>query len=973
MLSWTRPPEHRHARAPLRDKRKPLRLTSIVLACLCCAGLTERHAMAQTLPTTPISIGNGANVTYTNGAMNTSTAIRISASNGGSSSMTFAPTSAMSVSSPTNAAIQVSASGNGSVARFTINSASGYGVSISAFGNFSFAVVASGTTNGQAFIDLGSGTSIVTGGGSSGAGLWATSGGTITGDALTINTSGYSAQGAGAVGGGAISLTNSRIFTTGDYAYGLLNRASHGTYEGTAALVYRNGTISTSGTEAHGIESEGNGATAIHNTQVQTTGASAYGIRLVDSANGTTSTGSPELTIASDSTGTRSSVSTTGAQAHAASLTNLFAGDSATFTASGTTLHAQGTGAYGLFMTGVTGSNEIASLSNSVVQSNQSDAIHVTGPNATITLTNGTSVLASPGYAALNVSADGTSPGNVTLTSDASTLTGTILTDATSTSGVVLRNGSTWNVTGNSNMTTLANDNSTINVQATAAQTTAPTMRSSYTTVNVAGNYTGTNGTLVLNTFLNLGGTLSNQYTDRLLIGGNASGTTLVDVKAVEGSTGPTKAFQAHLQRGLLGAPSHELFSSSDGISIVQVAGASTQGAFVLKNGYATADNLPFQYHLYAYGPGSEYGVADPTQTLVGSGGTYWDYRLQTAFVDPGGQVDPEAPGQPEPIPTDARPEVVPQVAAYLSSPAALLYAGLIDIDTLHRRLGEIRDDRDLGRDHGDSEAFVRVYGGNFNYRSNRSFQQYGYNASMDYSAIQFGGNLFKRRDDNGLWRFGLAGTIGTLHFEPQAVDGYSSARTSTSRVSGYATYQSTQGWYVDNVLSFGWFDGNVSTNAYANASALKGHDIAASIEAGYPLGIGAGLQLEPQAQLVAQHVSFNNQVDADGLNVNIGGQNQWLGRLGMRLTRAFEVGKGRVTPYAAIDYLHAFTGGTQVTVGGVGFTSGKLGDALRLSLGANATMSERMSAYARVSWSKDVGNAGMRGWLFNVGGRYLF
>ncbi|WP_254916227.1 autotransporter outer membrane beta-barrel domain-containing protein [Pandoraea sp. PE-S2T-3] len=85
------------------------------------------------------------------------------------------------------------------------------------------------------------------------------------------------------------------------------------------------------------------------------------------------------------------------------------------------------------------------------------------------------------------------------------------------------------------------------------------------------------------------------------------------------------------------------------------------------------------------------------------------------------------------------------------------------------------------------------------------------------------------------------------------------------------------------------------------------------------------------------------------------------------------EEGGGRVTPYAAVDYLHAFSDGTQVTVGDVDFTSGKLGDALRFSLGANATMPERMAMYARVSWSKDVGSARIRGWLFNGGGRYLF
>ncbi|WP_174988260.1 autotransporter outer membrane beta-barrel domain-containing protein [Pandoraea pneumonica] len=878
----------------------------------------------------------------------------------------------MSVTSPTNTAIQVSASGANSFATFTINSSNGYGVAIQGVGNYSFGVVVSATNGGLATANLGTGTTVVTGGGTSGAGLWATSGGTITGDRLIITTNGDYAQGAGAVGGGTIKLTNSSIRTYGTQAYGLLNRASHGAYEGNAALEYDTGTVLTSGAYSHGIDAEGNGATVVVNSIIGTTGTSAYGIRLVDSDFGTASTGSPNLTIRG-SGGTASSVTTSGDSAHAVVLMNLFGGDTASLTASGTTFLAQGSNAYGIHMTGVPGSTEQASFDASTIQSAQSDAIHVTGPAASVVLTNGSKVIAPRGFSALNVNADGTSAGAATLLSEGSMLTGSILTDAQSTANVALRNGSTWNVVGDSNMTTLENTESLVNVVSKANQGSAPTTPSSYTPVVVSGNYAGNNGALAINTYLNLGGPLSRQFTDRLLIGGNATGTTLVDVNPVFGSPGPTSAYQAHLLRGTLRAPAFHLFTATDGISIIQVAGTSTQDAFALKNGYVTADNLPFQYHLYAYGPGSEYGAADASQSLVGGGTAFWDYRLQTAFVTPEGPVIPEDPGQPEPIPENARPEVAPQVASYLTVPAALLYAGLVDIDTLHRRLGEVRDDRTLGRDSGAGEAFVRVYGGHFNYNSNRSFLQYGYNATGDYSAVQFGGNLFKRRDDEGLWRFGLAGSIGWLHFEPEAVDGYSATAGNTYRLSAYATYQSAQGWYVDNVLSFGWFDGRVSTSAYSTAMDLRGRDVAASIEAGYPFYVGAGLNVEPQVQLVGQHASFNNRVDADGLPVNIGGQNQLLGRVGVRLTRPFEVGTGRVTPYVAIDYLHAFTGGTQITVAGVGFTGGKLGDSLRLSFGANATMSERMTLYGRVSWAQDVGGSGMRGWLLNAGARYLF
>lgn len=317
---------------------------------------------------------------------------------------------------------------------------------------------------------------------------------------------------------------------------------------------------------------------------------------------------------------------------------------------------------------------------------------------------------------------------------------------------------------------------------------------------------------------------------------------------------------------------------------------------------------------------------------------------------------------------------MAPQVASYLTAPAALLYAGLVDIDTLHRRLGEVRDDRDLARDNGPGEMFFRAYGGTFHYTTNQNFTSYGYNATGNYSAIQVGGNLYKHRDDNGsIWRFGLAGTMGWLNFTPEAVDGESSGQSTIYRLSGYATYQNQKGWYVDSILSVGWFDGQVNTDARGKAMNLNGNAYAASVEGGYPFALAAGLNLEPQVQLVGQHLSFRNETDIDELPVNIGAQNQLTGRLGVRLTRPFELDKGRVTPYGAIDLLHSFTDGTNVQVADANFVSGKAGDALQFSAGINGTVTPRMSLYGRVSWQQAIGNAGFRAWLFNLGGRYLF
>jgi len=126
-------------------------------------------------------------------------------------------------------------------------------------------------------------------------------------------------------------------------------------------------------------------------------------------------------------------------------------------------------------------------------------------------------------------------------------------------------------------------------------------------------------------------------------------------------------------------------------------------------------------------------------------------------------------------FPADSRPEVAPQVPAYLSTPRALFETNFLDIDSLHRRLGEIRDDQTLSYDP-EAETFVRVYGGLLNCTTNRSFQAFGYDFSPDYSAVQFGTDWMLVRNDDGTLRIGLAGTLGRLWMQPSAIDGESKA-----------------------------------------------------------------------------------------------------------------------------------------------------------------------------------------------------
>jgi outer membrane autotransporter protein len=350
----------------------------------------------------------------------------------------------------------------------------------------------------------------------------------------------------------------------------------------------------------------------------------------------------------------------------------------------------------------------------------------------------------------------------------------------------------------------------------------------------VHGNYTSTNGTVVVSTLLNEGGPLANQFTDRLLIQGNASGDTTVRI--LPAGSGAFTGLAPPL--------------ANEGISLVQVGGTSSTSAFRLENGYVTVGTA-YQYGLYAYGPGSANGPAAPSQSLVGANN--WDYRLQNAYVSPVDPVPPECaacggvvPPEP-PIPPDARPALAPQVPSYLAAPTALLNASLQDLDSLHRRLGEIRDDQRQDRMHM-GELFARFIGGTFDYSSNRTFQGFGFSSKQNYAAAQFGGDVVAANNDEGTMRVGIVGTLGRLRYVPLAVDGPSQGRINPSSLAITATYQRKSGWYLDGIFTGSLYEGNISTTARGTVSGMNGTGYSASFEGGRPFGSLQGCCQAPSA-----------------------------------------------------------------------------------------------------------------------------
>lgn len=483
--------------------------------------------------------------------------------------------------------------------------------------------------------------------------------------------------------------------------------------------------------------------------------------------------------------------------------------------------------------------------------------------------------------------------------------------------------------------------------------------------LTVDGSYRGQNGSLKLTTLLNAGGASGDQLTDRLLIGGAASGTTILDVSHTPLSDG-----------ALTDLNRNSIIESNEGISLVQAAGTAGANAFRLRDGYVNAG--PWRYALYAFAPGR----SDAAQREVaGSGSGYWDYRLANAFLCDGSPCPPP-PTDPQVevvAPTEARPMVIPQLPSYVSAPGGLAVYSYQILDNLHRRLGEVR--QTSGREPGGGgEFFIRHIGGDYRQKTDLSFREFGYDYDLNMDAVQFGMNLLNIESEGSTFRGGLAYARGSSRMEPRAADGNSNTAFDVDSLSLYATWQDIEGWYVDAVLSADRARGHTDTDAVDNMANLRADVWTASIEAGYPWQFDNGVTFEPQLQVARQQVRLDDTVDDDGNRVDFDGHAQNIVRMGARLTRTWKHdGAGATTPYARLNYIHGSSGNPKVTVSDTRsaisqtFEGSAFGKTMEAGVGLTSQLTEDISLFGEATYRKEVDGNGLRGWGSNLGLRWNF
>ncbi len=493
---------------------------------------------------------------------------------------------------------------------------------------------------------------------------------------------------------------------------------------------------------------------------------------------------------------------------------------------------------------------------------------------------------------------------------------------------------------------------------------------------------------IYLNTYLNSGGPINNQKTDRVLIDGDVSGITTVHVHGISGSLGEATGSGGNNQ----------------GISIIQVSGKAKEDSFQLYGGYVALKDSPYQYRLYAYGPTSGLREADPAQRLVKGSGKFWDFRLENGYIDsepkpaPIPRPDPEpspdpipgpvpspdpipgpvpSPGPaPEPHPKPGIKAVVPQVPTYLLLPNVLFHAGLMNISDQNNRLEALRTTSNGMLEIRENLAFfVRGYGGNHRYVSNLSALEYGYGGELNSNAIEAGVLLQTIENAYGATSFGVIGSYERFTLQPLDVEQSQKSAFDKWAATAYGSIQHNTGFYVDGLLSYGLFKGDVLTSARGKTARLKGNPLSASLTSGKAFMMGdKSLIFDPQVQVVYQHLRFNKTRDIDNFDIDMGKLDQWVARVGGRLTKTLAAtDEARAVSFYGKLYLAHGFGGKKFVHFKDAFQLGAFGSSLETGLGFNAKLSQKFVLHGDLIYQHKLTKAGFSGTNFSGGLRYQF
>ena len=114
------------------------------------------------------------------------------------------------------------------------------------------------------------------------------------------------------------------------------------------------------------------------------------------------------------------------------------------------------------------------------------------------------------------------------------------------------------------------------------------------------------------------------------------------------------------------------------------------------------------------------------------------------------------------------------------------------------------------------------------------------------------------------------------------------------------------QGWHVDAVAMGTRIDVNGRGESGQRLDD-SGHAMTFSVEGGYPIGLGGGWVIEPQAQLINQQFFPGNRAQEETLQA-FDSQPSWSGRVGAKLSGRYTVRGMPIEPYVRTNVWYDFT-----------------------------------------------------------------
>ncbi|WP_143244151.1 autotransporter outer membrane beta-barrel domain-containing protein, partial [Bartonella henselae] len=319
---------------------------------------------------------------------------------------------------------------------------------------------------------------------------------------------------------------------------------------------------------------------------------------------------------------------------------------------------------------------------------------------------------------------------------------------------------------------------------------------------------------------------------------------------------------------------------------------------------------------------------------------------------------------------------VVPQVPTYLLLPNNLFHVGLMDIGDQNKQLETLRMSAGgMLEVHENPALFLRGYGGHYRYASDLSALEYGYGGHLRYNAVKAGILLKTIESADNVVSFGVMGSYGKLSLQPKNVEHSEESAFDKWSVTAYSTLQHDAGFYVDGLLSYGLFKGDVVTLARGKTATLKSKPLSVSLTGGQSFATGyEGFVVDPQVQVVYQNLQFDKARDIDNFDVEMGKLDQWVARVGGRLSKSPTGSEGisATSFYGKLYLVHGFRKKQSVHFKDA-FQLGAFGSSLEAGLGFNTWLSPKFALHGDVVYQQKLTKAGFSGASFSGGLRYQF